>query len=127
MRLIPDDALAAITIWQEARGEPVAGKIAVGEVIRNRMRRYNRTVAEVVLAPLQFSGFNTKDPNRVPSFLLDDSDPLVQDCQSAWFASEALNLTDGASLYFNPDIVIPSWAARMIPTIKIGHHQFGRE
>ncbi len=127
MRVISDQALAVVTIWQEARGEITAGKIAVGEVIRHRMHRRNETVAEVVLAPLQFSGFNTKDPNRVPSFLIDDSDPVVMECLSAWLASETSNLTDGADLYYNPKLAKPDWAERWIPTVKIGNHQFGRE
>lgn len=37
--VISPDALGICTLWQEARGEPYQGKVAVGEVIRERMRR----------------------------------------------------------------------------------------
>jgi spore germination cell wall hydrolase CwlJ-like protein len=56
-----DDAtLAALCIADEAAGEPFAGKVAVGLVIRHRMAagyRSDGTVAGTVLAKLQFSGF----------------------------------------------------------------------
>lgn len=47
----------ALTLYGEARGEPVEGRIAVGSVIRNRAARGYRggTIAEVCLYPLQFS------------------------------------------------------------------------
>lgn len=125
MRLVSDFALGVVTIWQESRGEPYAGKIAVGEVIRNRAKATGKTIAEVVLAPLQFSGFDTHDPNRIPSFLIDDTDTVVHDCANAWLASETSNLTQGALNYWNPDLVSPPWAASIADPIRIGHHMFG--
>ena len=125
VRIVSDFALAVVTIFQEARGEPFAGKIAVGEVIRNRAKHSNKTVAEVVLKPEQFSGFNTNDPNRTPSFLIDDGDPVVKECATAWLASETSNLTEGATNYYNPDIATPSWASAMKDPIHIGSHLFG--
>src|SRR5690242_9293677 len=77
MRLISDTALAAVTIWQEARGEAYAGKLAVAEVIRNRIKeRYasDGTVAGTVIRPKQFSGWNSSDSNRIPSLQIDDGD-----------------------------------------------------
>ena len=61
MKLFDDDALAIATIWQEAEGEPYDAKVAVGEVIRERMRRkYNSdgTIAGTVGRRFQFSAFN---------------------------------------------------------------------
>ena len=129
MRLVSDFALAVVTVFQEARGEPYAGKVAVGEVIRHRMAKRGKSVAEIVLAPYQFSGYNTKDPNRVPSFLLEDTDPLVKECARAWLDSEFTDTTEGANFYLNPDIVnpLPDWALKARPTVKIGRHQFFRE
>ena len=126
MRLVSDFALAVMTIWQEARGEPQAGRVAVGEVIRHRMKQKGKTVAEIVLAPYQFSGYNTKDPNRTPAFLLDDTDPIVRECAIAWLDSASTDITEGATLYLNPDIVdpLPEWAVKATKTVKIGRHQF---
>ena len=59
-RLIPEDKLAILTIAQEALAEPFEGKLAVAEVIRNRMKqRYmsDGTVEGTVLRAWQFSGW----------------------------------------------------------------------
>jgi spore germination cell wall hydrolase CwlJ-like protein len=39
-RVISEDALAVMTIAQEAIGESYEGKVAVAEVIRNRMAKH---------------------------------------------------------------------------------------
>jgi len=126
--LVQPDALAIITIWQEARGESYEGKLGVAEVIRNRMNRNytsDGTVAGTVLRPWQFSGFNTDDPNRVKSFKIDDSDPVVIDCIRAWHESKNTNRTNGAVLYCNLKIIDrPSWAIARNKVAEIGHHTF---
>jgi spore germination cell wall hydrolase CwlJ-like protein len=58
--------LLTATIWGEARGEPILGKIAVGWVIRNRvedLKRWPDTYEDVILQPKQFSCWNENDPN----------------------------------------------------------------
>jgi N-acetylmuramoyl-L-alanine amidase len=61
------DPLSALrlTIYGEARGEPVEGQIAVGCVIRNRREsgRWGDTFRAVCLAASQFSCWNSHDPN----------------------------------------------------------------
>src|SRR5574337_170238 len=85
MRLVSDDALAIVTIYQEAAGEPYAGKLAVAEVIRARMRRCyasDGTVAGTVLRAWQFSGWNTDaGAVRIMSLQIDTNDPVVQECE----------------------------------------------
>lgn len=133
MRLISDFALAVVTIRQEAEGEPYAGKIAVGEVIRNLAKRHGKTIAAVVLEPMHFSGWNGKNQDgssnlrRIVTAMSDDTDPIVRDCANAWLASETSTLTENATLYVNPDIAQPDWISRVTPTVRIGHHQFFRE
>ena len=127
MRLISDDALATLTIWQEARNQTFIGMCAVGEVIRNRMaRRYNSdgTVAGTVCRAWQFSGWNTQDPNRVPSLKLDDSDPLVQLCRKAWYTSQATTYAKGAVLYLNKSIADATWAKEENKVAVIEDHTF---
>jgi len=132
VRLISDDALAIATIWQEARGEDFEGKVGVAEVIRNRTAG-GKTVASVVLRPFQFSGWNTKDGNRVPSMSIDDEDPVVQECQEAWLkALDGSDLTQGADHYLNKVLVInirgslPRWTDKLEETVTIGAHTFYR-
>lgn len=74
----PPELLLALTLYGEARGEPIDGKKAVAWVVRNRMAAAARRVAErgskhplfgdgtvggVVLKPYQFSCWNKGDPN----------------------------------------------------------------
>lgn len=122
MRVISEDALAIITIYQEASGEPWDGKVAVAEVIRNRMReKYmsDGTVSGTVLRASQFSGWNTDaGAVRLKSLRIDADDPVVLDCRKAWSAAQQQsNLAKGAVLYLNPQAVLkragrlPAWAA----------------
>ncbi len=134
MRLLHDRALAIVTIYQEAQGESYLGKLAVAEVIRNRMLlKYasDGTVAGTVLRPMQFSGWNAKDPGRVRAVQIDDIDPIVQECAKAWDeASAGSNTVKGAVLYYNPDPklvpVTPDWAKphSSKEVARIGHHVF---
>lgn len=129
MRLIPDTALAAITIWQEARGEPYEGKLAVAEVIRNRMReRYasDGTVAGTVLRPRQFSGWNSEDVSRIPSLKIDDGDPIVAECIRAWKEATEKNthIAKRALLYYAPALALPGWAKGSLEVARIGRHVF---
>ena len=130
MRLIADDALAAITIFQEAEGEPFEGKVAVAEVIRNRMaRRFmsDGTVAGTVLRAFQFSGFNTMSSNRVRSFKIDADNPIVEDCLRAWATARmGSNTVKGADSYVNLGLADPKWARGKKPVASVGRHSFYR-
>jgi len=126
-KLVPDSALATICIWQEARGESYEGKLAVAEVIRNRMNRNDSsdgTVAGTVLRPFQFSGFGAQDSNLIPSFKIDDTDPVVIDCLRAWNESRNTNRANGAVLYYAKTIAPPGWVKNCVQVAEIGHHLF---
>lgn len=129
MNLISPDALAIITIWQEARGEPLDGKIAVGEVICNRMlKKYSSdgTVAGTVCRAFQFSGWLPRDPNLIPSLKLDTDDPIVDDCVRAWreASTGGTEFAKGAVLYCNLAVVRPTWIINCTLTAKVGAHSF---
>lgn len=118
MRLISDDVLGIATVLQEAEGESFDGKVAVAEVILRRTKeRYasDGTVAGTVLAPLQFSGWNSVSPNRVRTVKMDMTDPVVVECAKAWAAAKSgkTNVSCGALLYYNPKAIKsrPDWAA----------------
>lgn len=132
MRLVSEEALAVITIMQEASGEPYLGKLAVAEVIRNRMlRKYasDGTVSGTVLRPLQFSGWNAKDPGRIRSIRADSDDSVVKDCVRAWNEARAgSNTVHQAVLYYNPSIITepPDWAMpdSAVEVAVVGQHHF---
>lgn len=120
MRVISEESLAVVTIMQEAEGESYLGKLAVAEVIRNRMNKLyasDGTVSGTVLRPLQFSGWNAKDPGRIRSVRIDSDGAVVRDCIRAWNEARAgSNTVHGAVLYYSPSalkamgIPEPDWA-----------------
>lgn len=118
-----------MTLWAESRGEPFAGKVAVANVIRNRMKAQNKTAAEIVLHPYAFSCWMTVDVNRIPAATIDDTDAAVKECTDAWIASMNQNLVANATLYANMDALPnkPSWLDKANEVVKIGHHTFFEE
>lgn len=128
MRLISDDALGIVTVFQEAEGEPYEGKVAVAEVIlRRTSKKYmsDGTVVGTVLRRLQFSGMNSESSNRIRSFKIDTDDHVVKDCIRAWSeAVEGSNYSAGAMHYYNPKAVSPTWATNAPVLARIGNHVF---
>lgn len=130
-RLIQEDKLAILTIAQEALAEPFEGKLAVAEVIRNRMKQKymsDGTVEGTVLRAWQFSGWNNDDPVRIKAMRWDDDMPAIQECIKAWFdAKQGSNTVNGALLYYNPAMVkTPKWARAEHATevAEVGAHVF---
>jgi len=129
-RLIDDETWATLTIWCEARGEPYEGKLAVAEVIANRMRRKYQsdgTVPGTVLKPWQFSAWNTDDGNRIRAASLEDGQADVAMCRQAWRDVLAgTSVVPKAVLYCNLAIVshTPGWADPAKLVRVIGRHSF---
>lgn len=121
---------AARTLWQEARGECAEGRAAVAHVLWNRLRtcRWGTTLAGVCLSPLQFSGWNARDPNRMAAAELADDDPVLGQCRAVLAAAEqAPDPTGGALYYYALSIPPPLWSNSMIPAGRFGNQRFYRE
>ena len=80
------DTLAR-TLYGEARGESHTGKIAVANVVMNRVALASKhphfgdgTAAGACKAPWQFSCWNAADPNSQIINDVDDNDPVFADC-----------------------------------------------
>lgn len=130
-RLIDPDKLGILTVAQEALAEPFEGKLAVAEVIHNRMRQKymsDGTVEGTVLRAYQFSGWLPGDPVLVKSLRWDDTMPAIQECIKAWFdAKQGSNTVQNAVLYYNPAMVkTPKWARPEHATevATVGAHVF---
>ena len=95
----PPVSLLALTLWGEARGEPVLGKRAVAWVVRNRMsiaeawlERKGRqhplfgdgTVAGVVLRPYQFSCWLKGDPTSAAHYALGATSEVIAALPAGW-------------------------------------------
>ena len=118
-----DLIMAALTIWREARGEPLEGKTAIWNVLKNRLasKRWGKTMPRVVTARWQFSSFNEGDPNATKFPLPEDTS--WQECL-AIVSGNGPDITQGAMFYFDPNKANPPWAATMIKTGSFGNHDF---
>jgi len=129
-----DLKLLALCIYGEARGESELGRTAVGCVVRNRVKvQPRKSYKEVILKPLQFSCFNSDDPNC--KILLEYAEKpytLNSDFVDCLMVAESIisnkigDITAGATNYFNPKRADPDWAKTMVKTVSIGKHDFYR-
>lgn len=120
----------AQAIYFEARGEPLAGQIAVAEVVLNRVDdgSFPNTVCGVTNQGVgrgrgcQFSYAcdGLADVMKSP-LARQRSEKLA----SLMMAGRERSVTNGAT-YFHTTSIRPSWSRRMERTTSIGHHMFYR-
>lgn len=117
----------ACNIYHEARGESLAGKLAVAFVTINRLKsgRYPNNIYNVVWQKHQFSWTNDGKSDKVYD-------------KEAWFAAihEAnyvlgikdkdysyIDITEG-SMYYHTKKVKPKWSIGKKPVVTIDNHMF---
>jgi spore germination cell wall hydrolase CwlJ-like protein len=127
-----------LTIWGEARGEPIEGKIGVANVMRNRLLTKYRgatSYVEVCTARAQFSAWTeeAKQMQDEAEVLTGDPqmknhpDPVLRLC---WEIARATinNLladnTRGATHYYATSISAPIWAQGQPLLASLGAHRF---
>ena len=125
-----EDHCLAQAIYFEARGEPVEGQIAVGEVILNRVddAHYPSTICGVVFQ-------NERWRHRCQfSFACDglSDEPLERD---AWMMARRIaNLVkarlvpdnSGEATHYHATYVSPKWKHGLEQTVQLGRHVFYR-
>jgi N-acetylmuramoyl-L-alanine amidase len=125
---VPDSAgedlrCLAAAVYHEAKGEPLAGQLAVADVILNRMGsgRFPKSVCSVVKQPGQFSFVRG---GQLPD--LDTGRPAYRTALAV--AQVALNAKwdspAPAALYFHAKTSNASWGRPRVTSI--GHHIFYR-
>lgn len=138
---LDDAAIIALTLYGEARGEGPAGRIAVANVLRNRLlcnrTAFGLTLRDVCLRPKQFSCWNPSDPNF--ALLLDTAKlltdgatvgPVLRECR--WIADGLLSgsfvdNTHGASHYLRTELIqTTAWSRDQRVLAIIGAHSFLR-
>jgi spore germination cell wall hydrolase CwlJ-like protein len=129
----------AQNIYHEARGEELAGQIAVAHVTLNRVRHesYPNTICEVVYDGRYYTNWKGNEM------------PIRYECQFTWWcdgrsdtahdkeaweeslkiailvmARVELDPTNGATHYYNPEKASPSWRLKFPVTAYIGDHTF---
>ncbi len=129
-----DTDTLARTLFGESRGEPHDGKVAVANVVMNRValsagrKQFgDGTVAGACLAPWQFSCWNHNDPNLPVVQSVDAIDRVFAECLDVATAAVAGNLPDitsGATFYYAKGSPMPNWAEGQTPCADIGKHLF---
>lgn len=119
VRTSQDVMLLARVIEGEAADEPMAGKVAVGAVILNRIRSsaFPNTLAGVVYQPLAFESVANGQVNR----------PLTnKSIQAARQAMAGWDPTGGATFFWNPAKRVSPWIWSRQIIARIGRHVFAR-
>jgi len=144
---LTDVQVVALTIWAEARSQPLTGMFAVALVIRNRLRRHlpkrwGTTYRAICLKPEQFSCWNDpgKNGKRLAAKIHEvlspttHSDPVFSCCLSV--ATEVMenvipDFTGGADHYLTLELYgsdrCPSWAKKMTAVLSVADHLFLKE
>lgn len=108
-----------LTIWGEARGEPIEGKIAVAMVIRNRAHAAGKSFLTICTATHQFSAWTDEVAQmREAAIELEGRhlDPTLSICEEiarATMADLLVDNTGGANHYLTVDLYRrspPKWA-----------------
>ncbi|CAI8706391.1 N-acetylmuramoyl-L-alanine amidase [Pseudomonas sp. IT-196MI5] len=133
-----DRDILARTLWGEARGESLAGQIAVAWTIRNRVNDgkakswWGEGYAGVCQKPYQFSCWNRNDPNY--AYLSGaKSIPFREFAQAQIAADQVMagkvsDPTGGATHYFATTMPIPpKWIKDAKQTLKLGRHIFFKD
>jgi len=133
-----DRDVLARTLWGEARGEGLAGMVAVAWSIRNRVEDgrdkswWGEGYAGVCQKPYQFSCWNKNDPNYP---FLSGAKPIPAAefgvCQLA--AEQVIgglkpDPTGGATHYYSSTMQkAPAWTVGAKQALKLGRHIFFRD
>lgn len=124
-----DIDIMARTIWGEARGEILEGKVAVALVIRNRAEKggwWGDSITKVCLKPWQFSAWNQNDPNREKLLQVTIEDDDFKKCLYATalvLGHIVPDFTQGSTHYHTLKIS-PKWKEGKTEVITIGNHAF---
>lgn len=126
------DALT-LTIWGEARGEPIEGKHGVACVIRNRVLTHYRganSYVDVCLAHAQFSAWTDEAQamkGEEVALAGSSPDPVLKLCgeiASATISGILPDITHGANHYYALTMPPPSWALNATPLVTLGRQRF---
>lgn len=106
-------------IYYESVGEPDRGKIAVAQVILERIKHpvYPNSVCTVISQDQQFPWFNNKN---LPIKVFDETKEIAEQVLAG---KNKLNVVQGATHFHNLS-VRPDWAGKMIHITTIGNHRF---
>lgn len=130
--MTPEDIdVMARTIFGEARGEPLEGKIAVAWVIKNRADNpswWGDSIFSVCKKPFQFSAWNQGDPNRPKMICVTPQDEAFSECLMVTAGVLTRNYPDitGSANHYCTKNLNPPWSKGKEPVAFVGNHKFYR-
>lgn len=138
---LTDEQVVAMTIWAEARAEPIEGEVAVGCVIRNRLmkpRRFQDTWKGVCLAKWQFSCWIPQGGEANYRMLMARCESAMAGTatwppQASWIAAGIISgaiedRVSGATHYYASWMKTPpKWAIDVVPVAVLGVHRFYKD
>lgn len=111
-----DIFLLAQIIHAEAKGEPFEGKVAVGNVVLNRVfsDKFPNSIGEVIFQPRQFQPVTNGTIYCIPS----------DEALDAAIQSVHTNLVGDSLYFYNPVIATDKWIKTREVIMEIGNHAF---
>jgi N-acetylmuramoyl-L-alanine amidase len=115
-------ACLAEAVYHEARGESLMGQVAVANVIINRAQDpgYPKTPCAVIRQKKQFS-YRLRKSLRIKNAEAWEQSVMVA---ATVYVGLIDDLTEGATHYFNPQIVSPRWRHGLQELAQIDDHLF---
>lgn len=107
--------LLARLIYSEAGNEPYLGKVAVGNVVLNRIRENSISMEDVIFDKNQFDGVNTNSFNQTPN---------QESLNAAMEVLAGTEAIEGGYFFANLNLCNPSWAKQKTFICRIGDHWF---
>jgi hypothetical protein len=139
LKQLSSEEVVGLTIIGEGRGEPIESQVAIGSVIRNRVNHWKNSYNDTCLAKMQFSCWNTNDPNyamlnELAGKLLlgqEQGDIYIVQCLyvGVGIVTDKIRDNTNNSLYymtsslFNSDKK-PAWSHNAKNTKVIGNHTY---
>ena len=126
----------AMAIYFEARDQPIAGQLAVAQVVLNRVldKRHPDTVCKVIMeGPVHASGHPVRNMCQFSFWC--DGKPERPRNKEAWRTAVMIatavtgpdayiiDVSEGATFYHSTK-VSPAWKYTMHATVEIGQHVF---
>jgi N-acetylmuramoyl-L-alanine amidase len=111
----------ALTVYNEARGEPIAGQYAVAYVTLNRAKQRSKTICEVIKEPYQYSWYKN-NYQLVPKSGV-EWETSLKVARTSYTMRNNDNLFSGAA-YFHGKEIRPSWTKSMKQIATFGNHIF---
>lgn len=112
----------SVTVYHEARGEPLYGQAGVAHVILNRAILRGLTIKEVVYQYKQFSCYNANKQPSITNYeaLFTAENMFDRAIEERLYGFDFF----GADHYHATYISQPSWARGMKSIVQVGHHIF---